>query len=221
MMQITCQDRERVLLDGSKEQWAALQLHAESCAACALEVRAWKALSLAAAELRNYQESPALWSRIETALALQAKGSGLRKTWRERLSLWRCVPLGWQTALVAALVLLIAFGAGRIDWHSRSGPSEASNPLLKDGTLAEVERTERDYRKAIDKLATQAKAPLHAPDSTLMANYREKLILLDGAIEELRIEAARNPSNAHLRYQLLAMYQEKQETLQEVLETKP
>jgi hypothetical protein len=54
-----------------------------------------------------------------------------------------------------------------------------------------------------------------------MANYREKLIMLDSAIDELRMQAGRNPSNAHLRYQLLAMYQEKQETLQEVLETKP
>jgi len=29
-----------------------------------------------------------------------------------------------------------------------------------------------------------------------------------------------NSSNAHLRYQLLAMYQEKQRTLEEILETK-
>jgi hypothetical protein len=44
--------------------------------------------------------------------------------------------------------------------------------------------------------------------------------VLDSAIDELRAEAGQNPSNAHLRYQLLAMYQEKQQTLQEVLETK-
>jgi hypothetical protein len=44
--------------------------------------------------------------------------------------------------------------------------------------------------------------------------------VLDSAIEELRAEAGENPSNAHLRYQLLAMYQEKQETLREVLEAK-
>jgi hypothetical protein len=53
-----------------------------------------------------------------------------------------------------------------------------------------------------------------------MASYKEKLIVLDSAIDELRMEAGRNPSNAHLRYELLAMYQEKQETLQDILETK-
>jgi len=74
--------------------------------------------------------------------------------------------------------------------------------------------------KAIDVLAAQAKPELDSPATALMASYKEKLIVLDSAIDELRAEAGRNPSNAHLRYELLAMYQEKQETLQEVLETK-
>ena len=86
--------------------------------------------------------------------------------------------------------------------------------------MAEVERTEREYMKAIDVLAAQAKPELDSPATPLMASYKEKLIVLDSAIDELRTEAGRNPSNAHLRYELLAMYQEKQETLQEVLETK-
>jgi hypothetical protein len=92
--------------------------------------------------------------------------------------------------------------------------------LLKNSALAEVERTERDYMKAIDKLATEAKPELDSPSTPLMASYKEKLIVLDSAIDELRMEAGRNPSNAHLRYELLAMYQEKQETLQDILETK-
>jgi len=83
-----------------------------------------------------------------------------------------------------------------------------------------VERTEREYMKAIDKLAADAKPQLDSPSSPLLASYREKLVVLDSAIDELRAEAAQNPSNAHLRYQLLAMYQEKQQTLQDVLETK-
>jgi len=92
--------------------------------------------------------------------------------------------------------------------------------MLKSSTLAEVERTEREYMKAIDQLAMDAKPQLDSPASPLMVSYREKLMVLDGAISELRAEAGQNPSNAHLRYQLLAMYQEKQQTLQEVLETK-
>ena len=53
-----------------------------------------------------------------------------------------------------------------------------------------------------------------------MANYREKLFVLDSAIDDLRAQAGQNPSNAHLRYELLAMYQEKQRTLEEIVEEK-
>jgi hypothetical protein len=223
MMQIKCEDRERIFLDGSAEEWAGLELHAVACAECAKEVQAWKSLSVAAEELRDYQENPALWPRIESALAQQARQSASHQPWLERVSFWRNVPVVWQTAIAGALVLLMAVTAGYLVLNRRpvSGPSETYNPLLKDSKVAEVERAERDYMKAIDKLAAEAKPQLDTPDSPLMANYREKLIMLDGAIDELRMQAGQNPSNAHLRYQLLSMYQEKQATLQEVLETKP
>jgi len=44
--------------------------------------------------------------------------------------------------------------------------------------------------------------------------------VIDSGIEDLRAQADMNPSNAFLRRQLLAMYQEKQQTLEEVLEAK-
>jgi hypothetical protein len=222
MMPIKCEDRERILLDGSAEDWAGLELHAASCAECAKELQSWKALGVAAEELRDYQETPALWPRIESALAQQAKESASHKPWLERLYFWRNMPMVWQTALAGALVLLMAVTAGYVVLRRHSGvPVDAHNPLLRDTKVAEVERAERDYMKAIDKLAAEAKPQLDTPDSPLMANYREKLMMLDGAIDELRMHAGQNPSNAHLRYQLLSMYQEKQATLQEVLETKP
>ena len=107
--------------------------------------------------------------------------------------------------------------------HQRTGNAgnTAKNPFLNDRTLAEVERTENAYMQAIDKLAGEAKPQLDAAaGSPLMDSYREKLLVLDSAIDELRSQEGQNPSNAHLRYQLLAMYREKQGTLQEILETK-
>ena len=81
-------------------------------------------------------------------------------------------------------------------------------------------KRETAYVQAIDKLAADAKPQLDKPETPLMANYREKLQVLDSAIDDLRAQAGENPSNAHLRYQLLAMYQEKQKTLEEVLEAR-
>ena len=218
-MNITCKDRDRIFEDGTESEWAALESHAASCASCAEELRAWKSLSLAAAELREYTESPALWPRIHQALAEQAADMRER---RERWS-WRSLlanlSLSWQTAAAAAFVVVLMVSAG---WVLRpiNDPAIRQGSLLKSKALTEVEHAESAYVQAIDKLAADAKPQLENPATPLMANYREKLLVLDSAIDDLRAQTGQNPSNAHLRYQLLAMYQEKQRTLEGILEEK-
>jgi hypothetical protein len=238
-MSIQCNDRERIFMDGTPEEWEALEQHAASCPACAEEVRAWRELSTAAAELRDYSADPALWTRIsaslETPLTEQAAQESARQSARDaaRESRWSFLgfdwrmPLVWQTAMAAALVLAMTLGGAYLyeqGRHSGNAPGTAGNvaknSLLNDRALSEVERTENAYMQAIDKLAGEAKPQLDAGESPLMDSYREKLLVLDSAIDELRAEAGQNPSNAHLRYQLLAMYREKQGTLQEILESK-
>lgn len=218
-MNLTCNDRERVFLDGTAEEWIALEQHGAACPVCAGEIRAWKALSTAAAEMRDYREDAQLWMKIEAALKEQEERKPARSGFWEKLGFTGGISLGWQTALAGALVLVMAL-TGAYVLHQRRPGDPVQSRLLKNSKLAEVERTEREYMKAIDTLADEAKPELDSPATPLMASYKEKLMVLDNAIDELRAEAGQNPSNAHLRYQLLAMYQEKQQTLQEVLETK-
>ena len=123
------------------------------------------------------------------------------------------------------MVLVLVVSAAVYHHHNLTATQELadqapSGDLLRNNALAEVERTQSDYMHAIDKLAADAKPQLDNPGTPLLANYREKLQVLDSAIDDLRAQAGQNPSNAHLRYQLLAMYQEKQRTLEEVLEVK-
>ena len=220
-MNVNCKDRERIFEDGAMAEWAALEAHAATCAQCAEEIRAWKSLGVAAKELQDYSASPELWARIERALAeedARKKQRAERKGW-----LWFLpnIPVGWQTAFAGALVLILTVS---LSWMIVRGPavrpSQPDPSLLKSAALQEVESTEAAYEKAIDKLAVEAKVKLDGPATPLLANYREKLQVLDSAIDDLRAQAGLNPSNAQLRYQLLSMYQEKQRTLQEVLETK-
>jgi hypothetical protein len=218
-MNLTCRDRERIFLDGTPAEWAALEGHAVGCPVCAEEIRAWKALSTAAGELRDYREDLQLWAKIEGSLQKNEARRGARQGFWEKLGFHDGLSLGWQTALAGALVVALTI-TGVFLYRERTVVDIGQGRLLRNSALAEVERTEHDYTKAIDRLAQDAKPELDAPATPLMASYKEKLIVLDSAIGELRSEAGRNPSNAHLRYQLLAMYQEKQETLQEVLETK-
>ncbi|MGB2589602.1 MAG: hypothetical protein WBG02_05260 [Candidatus Acidiferrum sp.] len=218
-MNIKCEDRDRIFEDGTPAEWAALEAHSANCPVCAEELRSWKALSTAAQELRDYSDSPSLWPRIEHALAEHTAGSH-RPKWWGWLSLGTGFTLGLQTAAVAALVLLLAVSGGWIYLHPSPTVAPSDHSLLKSSALDDVERTQAAYEQAIDKLAVQAKPQLDNPATPLQASYREKLLVLDSAIGDLRAQAGMNPSNAHLRQQLLAMYQDKQQTLEDILEDK-
>lgn len=217
---MTCNDRDWIFEDGAPAEWAALRAHASGCPACAEELRAWKALSMAAQELRDYSESPAFWTRIERALAEEATVKPRPAKHRKWFSLLPGIPLGWQAALAGALVLVLTLSAGWIYLHRSVRDGESDKSLLKSGALKDVESAQAAYVRAIDKLAAEARPGLEHSSASLLANYHEKLLVLDSAIADLREQAGMNPSNAQLRYQLLAMYREKQLTLEEVLEAK-
>jgi hypothetical protein len=220
MMNVTCNDRERIFEDGTPAEWAALEAHAATCPLCANELRAWKSLSVAAKELRDYSDSPSFWPRIERALAEEAARNAQRTERKSWFSFLPSFSHAWQTGLAGAFVLLLTISASWFYLHPPKGAETEDKSLLKTSALKEVESAESAYERAIDKLAAETKPQLENPSTSLLANYHEKLLLLDSAIADLRAQAGMNPSNAQLRYQLLAMYQEKQHTLEEVLEAK-
>lgn len=214
-MNIGCNDRDRIFTDGTREEWAAFENHAATCTACDEELRAWRSLSLAAAELRDYSDDRALWQRIRTSLLEQSERRAARRGWR---AYFPKLTLSWQAAAVSAFALLLLTSGAFLLRSPRK--DLAQSPLLKTKALGDVERAETAYVQAIDKLALEARPQLEAANTPLIASYREKLLLLDTAINDLRAQTGLNPSNAHLRYELLAMYQEKQRTLEEILEDK-
>lgn len=219
-MNINCRDRDRIFEDGTPAEWLALEAHAASCSACEEEIRAWKSLSVAAKELRDYSDGPSFWPRIERALAEEASRNAQRAERKSWFSFLPSISPGWQTALAGAFVLVVTISAGWLYIHRPGDPRKNDPSLLQSSALKEVESAETAYEHAIDKLAADARPQLENPVTSLLANYHEKLLVLDSAIADLRAQAGMNPSNAQLRYQLLAMYQEKQRTLEEVLEAR-
>ena len=220
-MNVTCSDRDRIFEDGTPAEWVALEAHAASCPLCAEEVRAWKSLSVAALELREYSDSPSFWPRIERALEEQAVLAAQRAGRKNWFAFLPSFSPAWQTALAGALVVALVISGAWLFIHRPVRVRNEDASLLRSSALKEVESAESAYERAIDKLAADAKPQLENPATPLLANYHEKLLVLDSAIADLRAQAGMNPSNAQLRYQLLAMYQEKQHTLEEVLEAKP
>lgn len=218
-MNINCNDRERIFLDGTAEEWTALESHAASCAACRYELDSWKGLSVSAGELHQEWTSPTLWLRIERALAEQA-ASAKSSGWKRFFANWNLNAMQWQTVAAAFLLVLLTFSALVFILKPRNHEIDNTQRLLRDPAVRNVERAEAAYEQAIDKLDTQARPQLANNSTPLMASYREKLQVLDSAIADLKSQAGMNPANGHLRRQLLAMYQEKQDTLEQVLEAK-
>lgn len=197
-----------------------LRVHAASCVECAPQLALWDSISSEAPSLRKEWESPALFPRIAAALeaervrtpgaahAAPAPAAAKRFSW---------IPIAAAAALfVLATVGLQVFrnSGGREPLVNAAG---TRNPLLTDRSLDEVETAEANYVRSIDRLSALARPRIQNPTTPLFVNYREKLLLLDSAIAEIRTQIEGNRFNSHLRRELLAMYQEKQRTLQELM----
>ncbi len=200
-MNITCSQLDDLLFDASPLAMETAARHAKECAACAETLAAWNEITDVAHSLRGESfPSDLLWPRIERAL-------------RKERSAAR-----WLKQLAAAAVLTIALGstlfyALRVQTHEAAFDGD----ILRLAALDEVERAERDHVNAIKRLERLAEAKLEEPESPLLVSYKEKLMLLDDAIAECRANIDQNRQNAHLREQLLAMYSDKQQTLEDVL----
>src|SRR5258708_3076325 len=153
-------------------------------------LRSWKSLRVAAAELGGYTESPALWPRIRHSLTEQAasiqKG---RERWSWR-SLFAPFSFSWQTAAATAFVAVLMISAG---WLLRPNkPPIQEGSLLKSKALTEVEHAESAYVQAIERLAADAKPQTDNPATPLMGNYRETLLVLAHALDDARAPSVPN-----------------------------
>jgi hypothetical protein len=175
--------------------------HAEGCAGCAERLASWNDLTSTAQSMQMTWNNDLLWPRIERALRQE----------RRR-------PTAWLRNAAAAAVLTITLG-GTMFYALRVQTHEAAfdRKIIGISALDDAERAERAHIAAIEKLERLAESKLEDAESPLMVSYKEKLMLLDDAIAECETNIERNRQNAHLRKQLLSMYIDKQQTLQDVL----
>lgn len=193
----------------------ALRQHLESCAGCREEAELWRAVSEEARGLRRQWESPELWGRIESDLTALAPSASPKPG----LGFWSSSP-NW---LAIAATLFLALISGSVLWlflasdTPRPEVVEVPNPLLTEKALRQVEAAEKAYVDSIEELSKLVQPTVARAETPLMINYRERLRLIDEAIGECRARLETNQFNAHLRTELLSVYQEKQRTLLELL----
>ena len=172
-------------------------------------------LSQAARSLHREWPTPDLWPAIAAEIAAVERAE--RNT-RIKRRVW--------TALATAAALLVAVAGSILVVRDRGTPADPAIPavvrsgdrLLSDEALEEVERAETQYIAAIEALATKVVQRGGDTPSPVLANLRERLLVIDAAIADCRAEVERNRFNAHLRRQLLSIYREKRRTLEEILQ---
>jgi hypothetical protein len=211
-MKFECGDLDRAfanpdLMEDARE-------HLRHCAACRNEYRLWKEISTTARQLHQSWDSPDLWLRIRQGIERE------RPLPKRRWTQWQ----PWTLAAAAAIVLVLAV----LGWPpltsfkapaNRARPAAASErDFLTEQALRNVEKNEAAYRRSIEELSRVAQPRLEGQTvSPLLASYREKLLILDSAIQETRSNVAQNRFNVRLQRELADLYRDKQQTLQEIL----
>lgn len=201
-MTIDCTQLDDLLFDGSELAMEVAAGHAAGCDECAARLATWNDLSSTAWSMRAEWDSELLMPRVIRAIEQQKR--------RDARSWW------WQAAAAAILTVCMA-GTAYYALRMQRQDAAFDESILRMSALDEVERAQQIHTKAIANLERVAESRLDEAQSPLMLSYKEKLMLLDDAIAECESNIERNRQNAHLRSQLLAMYSEKQETLQAVL----
>ena len=190
-----CADLDRALQ--FPELMPDARAHAEACERCREQLYLWSEISRLAPALHEEWESPALWTRIQADLAAVAPRRGVAPVWR------------WSLAAAAAVLL-----AAILLRPSRP----QSRDFLTDEALQQVQQAEAAYARSIENLSRVAAPQLDQSPSPLAGAYREKLLVLDSELAELKAAADQNRYNVALQTQLASLYREKQKTLQEWLE---
>lgn len=200
-MNIQCSQLDDLLFDASPLAMETAARHAEECAGCAERLASWNDLTSTAQSMQMTWTNDLLWPRIERALRQEQRR-----------------PTAWLRNAAAAAILTLTLG-GTMFYALRVQTHDAAfdRKIIGISALDDVERAEREHIAAIDKLERLAESKLDDAESPLLVSYKEKLMLLDDAIAECETNIQRNRQNAHLRKQLLSMYTDKQQTLQDVL----
>lgn len=184
--------------------------HADSCSTCQEALYLDEHVMSMAKSLRQHIEAPYLWNRIEESLVEEmAEKQRLGEKVRAKKSPWRL--LGYSPAL---LVLILA---GWFGIHFFKENRTQSSGLMAQKALAQVEKKEQDYLKAIQDLEKQALPRMADMDLELVFLYRDRLETIDAQIKQCQEAMATNPANAHIRRYLMMALHDKKETLVEIL----
>ena len=194
--------------DQGKVKEESFQTHAKECPICREKTRQNDEFLLLSRSLKKSVEAPFLWTRIEQdlrELEQQSKKEGWRGIfWHS----WKKIPV--------SVVLLIAICTGLFLWLR---PGLHDSTLLPDSALRRIEKREQRYERSIEKLQERIYPQLVDLGLDLTLLYRDRMETIDEQILACKEALQKNPGNTHIRKYMLAAFQDKKETIREIMDT--
>jgi hypothetical protein len=189
--------------------------HLEQCDACREALALDHLLEEEARKLPAPETAPYLWTRIEGELKDEIKKR--RHASLSDIFIFIVSPTRYLAYKVAA-VALIGIGLSYFFLFRPSDMPREPRHLLTSTALARIEALEREYEQAIIELEKITLPILAEADSDLLLLYRDRLETIDAQIARCKEALEHNTADAHIQRYLLAAYQDKKETLIELLE---
>jgi anti-sigma factor RsiW len=207
------------LVDGRLDpaQQRDVERHLEGCAECRALATDLRSIRASAFMLDRREPSPALWSKLQAAIAAEPAP-------RARVLL---IPTrnNWPVWLAAAAVLTLATTIGLWPLMSRNATpphevavTEPAAEVTVESVTAEFEAAERHYQKAIDDLQLIANKETGELDPQVAAVLNKNLTVIDQAISESRAALRAQPASTNAQEGLFDALRSKVALLQQTVE---
>ena len=181
---------------------ATLKVHMESCEDCQKAYQVDTRIMDRSKKLNENLTIPDLWPSIEKGIK-KKKPVILKFRARKRL------------LLTAAATFLIITTIWMFNSYQKETSSER---ILSQQALEKVKDAEEKYLDAIIGLEELAHRQLDNTTEPLAQLYRNKLFLVDRQIQNCQQALETNPANSHIRRYLMTALQDKQKTLENILQ---
>lgn len=212
-MKFECGDLDRAF--ANPDLMTEAREHLRHCAVCRDEYRIWNDISAAAKQLHHEWDSPGLWPQIERRI--EQERPSRKRPWIYR-NTWMFAAAAAATVTVIAFLCWQQLSALKTPPKSIPQTTAARRDFLTEQALKHVEENEAAYRRSIEELSRLVQPELQSQTvRPIVASYREKLLMLDAAIQETRSNVEQNRFNVRLQRELADLYRDKQQTLQEIL----
>ncbi len=197
-----------------------LEQHLGSCPDCKQLFEDFQAIVERAKNLEKLTPSGQSWLKIREKLETEEqKALTVRRQKRGRLNLL-FQPLRLKYASIGALLAAFIIFVGLFGLQYWSGRSNQEGEDLQKYTLTKLNEAELHYQLAIKALWEAVSAQGGAEDPQLAEVFKTNLEIIDSSITAFRQFILQEPDNNEARIYLLAVYREKVDFLNKMIEAK-